>query len=140
MGLAAHLLGIEKSAQVVRSYSDNFLKIFILIVKHITNQGRNPNFYFFRDSNGNEVDLWLNKVEQDPDSATVQTLLKGLENLSSKVDFEAETAHLIFQGQTGPVTSTTQGLENVLGSYSYIKVFHFLVHLLPHFHTFPPVS
>jgi predicted AAA+ superfamily ATPase len=59
-GLVSYLLGIENEKQVARdpllgSLFENM--IVIEAVKTRTNLGLDPNLYFFRDSNKNEVDL-----------------------------------------------------------------------------------
>ena len=61
-GLAAFLLNIRTAEQAARdplrgSLYENF--IILDIMKSILNQGRRPEFYFFRDSHGNEIDLLI---------------------------------------------------------------------------------
>jgi predicted AAA+ superfamily ATPase len=60
VGLAAWLLGIETPTQAERDPLRGGLYENLLIVeayKSQLNAGKQPQFYFFRDSNGNEVDL-----------------------------------------------------------------------------------
>jgi predicted AAA+ superfamily ATPase len=61
-GVAAYLLGLTTAEQVRRDPSRGglFENLVILEVwKTMVNRGREPALYFFRDSNGNEVDLLL---------------------------------------------------------------------------------
>lgn len=60
VGLLAYLLDIEKAAQVTRDplVGNLFENLVVLeALKARYNQGLTPNLYFFRDSNGVEVDL-----------------------------------------------------------------------------------
>lgn len=59
-GLAAYLLGLESADQVERDPVAGGLFENMVVVdalKSRLNQGLDPNLHFFRDSNGNEVDL-----------------------------------------------------------------------------------
>ncbi len=63
-GLASYLLGIEEEKLITRdplmgSLFENM--IIIEALKHRLNQGMNPNLFFYRDSNQNEVDLIVKK-------------------------------------------------------------------------------
>lgn len=63
-GLAGYLLGIEDQKMVARDPLLGGLfenMIVIEALKHRLNQGMNPNLYFYRDSNGNEVDLIIKR-------------------------------------------------------------------------------
>jgi len=63
-GLASYLLGIENDAQVARDPLLGSLFENLVIVEALKarfSQGKDPNFYFFRDSNQNEVDLLFKK-------------------------------------------------------------------------------
>ena len=64
VGLAAYLLGIETSEQVSRDPLRGGLyeNLFVLeILKHRLNYGKRPELFFYRDTNGNEVDLVIKK-------------------------------------------------------------------------------
>ena len=66
-GLAAYLLGIEKSSQMSRdplrgALFENFVVIEFL--KYFWSQGREAPLYFFRDNHGNEVDLIIEKARR----------------------------------------------------------------------------
>jgi predicted AAA+ superfamily ATPase len=63
-GLAAFLLGIETQKHVYRDPLRGGLYENLLItevLKQRYNSGLRPEMFFFRDSNGNEVDLVLRK-------------------------------------------------------------------------------
>lgn len=90
-GLAAFLLGIEAPAQVSRDPLRGGLYENLLIaeiLKYRYNKGLRPEMYFYRDSNGNEVDLVLKKGRQliaieIKSAATFTTdFLKGIERFS----------------------------------------------------------
>lgn len=60
VGLASYLLGLEKDTQVNRDpLRGNLFENLVVIeaLKYRYNQGKRNNLYFYRDSNGNEVDL-----------------------------------------------------------------------------------
>lgn len=61
-GLLAWLLGIEKASQVATHYAVGAIfenAVIAELAKSYYNRGEVPRFYFFRDSNGNEVDLLI---------------------------------------------------------------------------------
>ena len=91
-GLLAYLLGIERAEQVRRDplLGQMFENLVVMeCVKARANQGRSPNLYFFRDSNGNEVDLLfeagreLAGIEIKASMTYRPSLLKGLERLQA---------------------------------------------------------
>ncbi len=60
VGLASYLLGLEEDNQVSRDpLRGNLFENLVVIeaLKYRYNQGKRSNLYFYRDSNGNEVDL-----------------------------------------------------------------------------------
>lgn len=62
VGLAAFLLGIENEKQISRDpLRGNLFENMVISesIKYRFNQGKRSNFYFYRDSKGNEVDLLL---------------------------------------------------------------------------------
>lgn len=66
-GLAAWLLGIETIQQMQRDpLRGNVFENFIVIeaLKAKLNQGKDPQLFFYRDSNGNEVDLLIQNGSQ----------------------------------------------------------------------------
>ncbi|MBI9096676.1 MAG: DUF4143 domain-containing protein [Sphaerochaeta sp.] len=74
IGFAAHLLGIRAPAQMNRdSHMGNLFENMIVMeaVKARYNAGKSNQLYFFRNSNGLEVDLLLGQqrklIPKDPD-------------------------------------------------------------------------
>jgi len=62
VGLLCFLLGIERADQVARdplvgAIFENL--VVVELMKQQTNRGRRPELYFYRDSNGNEVDVLI---------------------------------------------------------------------------------
>jgi uncharacterized protein len=63
VGLAAHLLGLENELHVSRDpLRGNLFENMVVMeaLKYRLHRGRRSNLHFYRDSNGNEVDLLLN--------------------------------------------------------------------------------
>ena len=63
-GLASYLLGIENPKQLERDplFGNLFENMVVMeAVKARVHRGRDPSLFFFRDSNGNEVDLVLDR-------------------------------------------------------------------------------
>ena len=66
-GLVSYLLGIESAAQIAtHPLRGNLFENFVIseVLKHGFNQARSANIAFFRDSNGNEVDLMVQRADQ----------------------------------------------------------------------------
>jgi predicted AAA+ superfamily ATPase len=62
VGLAAWLLGLETAEQVARDplRGPLFENLIVMeVVKILQNDGKRPNLHFYRDANGNEVDLLI---------------------------------------------------------------------------------
>ncbi|MBN2340845.1 MAG: ATP-binding protein [Deltaproteobacteria bacterium] len=108
-GLAAWLLGLNSSSQVRRDPLRGALYENLLIVevlKQMLNQGRKPHLYFFRDSQGNEVDLLLSEAGRSftavemKSSATFQPeFIKGLDVFSKSVPPDVRVdRHVWFNG------------------------------------------
>lgn len=60
VGLASWLLGIRTTEQIItHPLRGNLVETFIIseLIKSKLNRGEKPSFFFWRDSNGNEVDL-----------------------------------------------------------------------------------
>ena len=63
-GLVSWLLGIRTTEQMItHPLRGNIFETFIIseLVKSRMNRGDKPSFFFWRDSNGNEVDLLIEK-------------------------------------------------------------------------------
>ena len=64
-GLAAYLLGIRSGADLEPHFARGALfENFVIseLLKNQFNAGKRPRFFFWQDSNGNEIDLLLDKV------------------------------------------------------------------------------
>ena len=106
-GLLAFLLGIENAEQVARDpLIGQLFENLILIecLKTRFNQGKLPNLYFFRDSNGNEVDIIfqngrdLTAIEIKAGATYSGALLKGLKRISSLTSSVKHT-YLVYAGE-----------------------------------------
>lgn len=93
-GLAAFLLGIKTPQHVSRDPLRGGLYENLLVtevLKHRCNSGRRPELFFYRDSNGNEVDLILRKgrrlipVEIKSAATFTEDFLKGIDRFSKVV-------------------------------------------------------
>jgi hypothetical protein len=110
VGLAAWLLGLRAADQVARdplwgSLFENF--VIMEAMKDRVNAGETPELYFYRDSDGNEVDLLI------PDSgrfyameikagATVNAdYFKGLKNFAAHFPAACAGGNVIFGGEAG---------------------------------------
>lgn len=99
-GLLSFLLGIEKEEDVYTSTHKGALfenYALLQIMKNHRNKGESRNYYFWRDSNGNEIDLIIekgNKIQciEMKSSATVKSdFLKSLhylDKLSPKLEIQ----------------------------------------------------
>ncbi|RRJ94788.1 ATP-binding protein [Opitutaceae bacterium TAV4] len=119
VGLLAYLLDIEKPEQVSRDplVGGIFENLIILeCLKARFNQGRPPNLYFFRDSNGNEVDLLhasghaLTGIEIKAAGTWNKSLVSSLHRFGSRVSPLAR-AFLVYNGATMKFSDGTQALH-----------------------------
>jgi len=106
-GLLAFLLGIEKPDQVARDplVGQLFENLVVIeCLKSRANQGRTPNLYFFRDSNGNEVDILcesgrdLVAIEVKSSATYRPELLKGLKRLGGLAP-NIMQSYLVYAGE-----------------------------------------
>ena len=106
-GLLAFLLGIEKPEHISRDpLVGNLFENLVVMecLKAQANQGKLPNLYFFRDSNGNEVDLIyqagrsLRALEIKSSSTFQPSQLKGLKKISSLTPTIAHS-YLVYSGE-----------------------------------------
>ena len=106
VGLLAFLLGIEKPSQVSRDplVGQLFENLVVIeCLKTQSNQGRIPNLYFFRDSNGNEVDVLfqqgraLTAIEIKSSSTYNPAFLRGLKKIATLSD-KISQSYLVYSG------------------------------------------
>lgn len=95
-GIAAYLLGIRSASDLENHFAKGALfENFIIteLMKNCYNKSVQPNFYYFRDSNGNEVDLvmeqagYLQAIEIKSAKTINDSFFKGLQyfiSLSTK--------------------------------------------------------
>lgn len=106
VGLLCFLLGIRKPEQVSRdplvgSIFENL--VIAECLKYRYNCGKMPDLYFFRDSNGNEVDLVISEgrsltaIEIKSSSTYSSSQLKGLRNFMA-IAPRVENVALVYNG------------------------------------------
>ncbi len=115
VGLLSFLLGIRKPDQIIRdplvgSIFENLIVIECLKARY--NSGMLPDLYYFRDSNGNEVDLvWpegraLAAAEIKSASTFSMSLLRGLRRFRAMVP-EFARGFLVFNGDAQALSDGT---------------------------------
>lgn len=118
-GLLVFLLGIEKPSQVTRDplVGQLFENLVVIeCLKSRTNQGKMPNLYFYRDSNGNEVDVLFQQgrqliVFEIKSSSTYKThLLKSLKKVSGLIP-NISHSYLIYSGEEIRFTDQLSALK-----------------------------
>ena len=106
VGLAAYLLGLRSADQVFNHYLKGGLfenMIVSELQKNLLNRGRKEELYFFRDSNGNEVDLILENaanltlLEMKSGQTINQDFFRGVDYFKS-LNKESPVAYLIYGG------------------------------------------
>ena len=107
-GLLAFLLGIESPNQISRDplVGQMFENLVVCeCLKAQSNAGKMPNLYFYRDRNGNEVDLLVQKgrgliaVEIKAASTFNPKLIVSLRKMASVTD-RLERSYLVYRGES----------------------------------------
>lgn len=107
VGLVSYLLGIENPEQVSRDplLGGLFENMVVMeAIKTRLNKGLDPNLYFFRDNNGNEVDLLYKKhnslipIEIKAAMTYNKKLVKGIEYFY-KISNKSERGFLVYAGE-----------------------------------------
>jgi predicted AAA+ superfamily ATPase len=107
LGLAAYLLDLTNAQQIERDplRGNLFENAVILgIYKEIYNKGESSQFYFYRDSNGNEVDLLIKKgrtisaVEIKSSATFTPNFLKDIDNFISLKLPEIVNSFIVYNG------------------------------------------
>lgn len=105
VGLLCYLLGIENETQITRDpLMGNIFENLVVIecLKSRFNQGKMPNLYFFRDSNGKEVDILfqdgreLVAIEIKAASTFNSALIKNLQQIKESI--KIKKSYLIYNG------------------------------------------
>jgi uncharacterized protein len=108
VGLAAFLLGIHTPEQVSHDPLRGGLYenlVIAEIVKSALNRGIRPEVYFFRDSNGNEVDLLIREnglltpVEIKSAATFSVDFIKGLERFGTSGAERATAGVVLYNGE-----------------------------------------
>jgi predicted AAA+ superfamily ATPase len=116
VGLVSYLLGIENPEQVSRDplLGGLFENMVVMeAVKARLNRGLEPNLYFFRDNNGNEVDLIYKRhnslipIEIKAAMTFNERLTKGI-GYFHKISNKAEGGYLIYAGELNVTSRTCQ--------------------------------
>ena len=126
IGLLCFLLGLQKPNHIYRDplvggIFENLVVIEAL--KSLFNQGKNSSLYFFRDSNGREIDLLYHsasrlKAFEIKSSATYQPFLAKKLSQIKKMDSSIQSAHLIYNGLNQKLSPNT-GLVHFKNSSSF---------------------
>ena len=112
VGLLCFLLGIEKKEQVRRDpLVGNIFENLVVIdcLKERYNLGKVDNLYFFRDSNGNEVDIVyqdgrdLIPIEIKSSSTFITKFSKGIRTFQ-KIAKNAKKGYVVYSGAFVPTT------------------------------------
>jgi predicted AAA+ superfamily ATPase len=107
VGLAACLLGIESPQQISRDPLRGALfenLVLMELVKARINQGLDPNFYFYRDSHQNEVDLIFKRgstlipVEMKSAQTFHPDFLKGMKYFDKIFPNRVANGFLVYDG------------------------------------------
>lgn len=106
-GLAAHLLGIDSPEQVRRDPLRGGLYENLVILEFLKgrmNQGRRPDFYFFRDTHGNEIDLVMRQgsrlipIEIKSAATFTPDFIKGIEWFRSLLTRRCAGGFVLYDG------------------------------------------
>ena len=109
VGLAAYLLGIENGKQLERDPARGGLfenMVVSELMKTRCNIGKDQNLYFYRDSNGNEVDVLFQHgnrfvpVEIKSAATYISEFLKGLRYLKKNIADLIDEGFIVYSGDT----------------------------------------
>jgi predicted AAA+ superfamily ATPase len=118
-GLLCHLLGIRDPAQISRDplVGAIFENLVVMeCAKALSNRGRPVELYYFRDSNGNEVDLLipdgreLTAIEIKSASTFKMDRLKGLRRFR-KLSDQVSASYLVYNGEPRRLSDQTHALN-----------------------------
>ena len=115
VGLLSYLLNIQEPLQIIRdplvgSIFENLIVIECL--KTQFNKGIHPNFYFFKDSNHNEIDLLFSKNQalhaiEIKSSSTYHPYMSRNLNKIKNLHKKIKTSHIIYNGETRDLSQKT---------------------------------
>lgn len=113
-GLASSLLGLENERQLSTHYLRGGLFENMIIAEYLKNnynQGKEPAIFFWRDSNGNEVDLLIEQADklravEIKSSATIhESFFDGLKHFQSISGISNSDLTVVFGGNSDFSTS-----------------------------------
>lgn len=116
VGLAAYLLDIQTPAQVARDPLRGYLMENLSIMelyKYRHNRGLDPNVYYYRDSQKNEVDIiikhghMLTPVEIKSAQTFNASFLKGIKYFQNLAKDRVDRGYLVYSG------NMTQSIHNI---------------------------
>jgi hypothetical protein len=131
VGLASYLLGLETELHVARDpLRGNLFENMAIVeaLKYNYNRGKKGNLCFYRDSNGNEVDLLLHvgpdrfPIEIKSGETIVPDFFKGLSAFAKIAPSPAQGAGLVYggseqqnrsQAQVWPITRMHEMLDGI---------------------------
>ncbi len=117
-GLAAYLMGIRHIDQIQNHPLRGMLfenMVVVETLKYFLNRNRRPQMFFYRDSNGNEVDLVVPlagrpiPIEIKSAATLSPSLFKGIHRFCKAIP-EAETPILVYDGDQQHIQRETQVL------------------------------
>lgn len=118
VGLAAYLMGIRHIEQIATHPLRGMLfenMVVVEILKYFLNKSRRPQLFFYRDSNGNEVDLIVPlagrpvPIEIKSAATLSPSLFKGVHRFCKAIP-EAVNPMLVYDGELEHVQRETQVL------------------------------
>lgn len=123
-GLAAYLLGIESSRQILTHPLRGALFETMVVSefhKYRFNEGKSSNYYYYRDNNGNEVDLLFDyggkifPIEIKSGATVCSEFFKGIEYFNRLAGKQAGQGMLIYGGNEWQERSsvTVSGYNNL---------------------------
>jgi len=108
-GLVSALLGIASATELATHYAmGNIFENMIVIdvLKHLYNHGQRPDIFFYRDSNGREIDLLYERgekiipIEIKSSSTFHNSFLDGLSYWRKNIDSQMR-GYVIYAGKSG---------------------------------------
>lgn len=113
-GLACNLLGLDNEKQLISHWAAGALfENFVIteLMKSRLNKGAKPQFYFWRDNVGNEVDLLIQEkgklkaIEIKSSKTYNSNFFKGLVHFSNLAGISEKDCYLIYSGDLEQKTS-----------------------------------
>lgn len=129
IGLASFLLGIRSCDEVESHYLRGGLfenMVISELFKNRINRGLRPDFYYWRDSNGNEVDIiteekdTINGIEIKSGKTINTDFFKGLKYLKKTADDKFNSGSIIYGGDAEQIRSDTS-------IFPWYKITEFLI-------------